>query len=57
MKLPETAPDLTQVFEHVRPENFQLIAQNATPLPNGRYLHWNELRYREPPAGMSHEMW
>ena len=57
MKLPENAPDLSQIFEHVRPENFQLIAQNATPLPNGRYLHWNELRFREPPAGMSHEMW
>jgi Fic family protein len=34
-----------------------VIFQNATPLPKGRYLHWDELRYREPPKGLSRDEW
>lgn len=26
-------------------------------LPDGRYLHWDELRYRQPPAGLSVQQW
>lgn len=25
--------------------------------PGGKYLHWDELRHRQPPAGLSHEEW
>jgi Fic family protein len=27
------------------------------PLVEGRYLHWDELRHRTPPAGLTHEQW
>ena len=57
MKLPENAPSLAQVFSRLKPEDVQFIAQHASPLQKGRYLHWDELRYRAAPAGMSHEMW
>ena len=57
MKLPENAPSLEQIFQLVKPDEFQLIAQHASPLPKGRYLHWDELRYREPPSGLNHEIW
>jgi Fic family protein len=31
---------------------------HASPtLPDGRYLHWDELRRRPPPAGLSAEQW
>ncbi len=31
---------------------------SATPtLDDGRYLHWEELRHREPPSGLSREEW
>ncbi len=26
-------------------------------MPDGKYLHWDELRHRQPPAGLSHEQW
>lgn len=57
MRLPDTAPDASQVLTRLAPERLQLIFQNATPLPKGRYLHWDELRYRDPPEGLSREEW
>lgn len=57
MKLPEKTPDLAQIFKDVKPANLPLIIQNASPLPKGRYLHWDELRHREPPQGLSHDEW
>lgn len=57
MKLPETAPTIVEAFKSLKPEEFQRIAQNATPLPKGRYLHWDDLRYREAPEGLTRETW
>ncbi len=57
MKLPENAPEFARVFQHLKPEDLKRIAEKATPLPTGRYLHWDELRHREPPKGFSREMW
>jgi Fic family protein len=57
MKLPELAPSLDQLFKDIKPSDLPLIVQNASPLPKGRYLHWDELRHREPPEGLSHDMW
>ncbi len=56
MKLPEISPDLDQIFQRLGPSELQSLIQQAAPLPKGRYLHWDELRYREPPEGLSHEM-
>ncbi len=30
---------------------------NSPVLPDGRYLHWDDLRNRPPPAGFNHEEW
>lgn len=57
MRLPEPSPDAADVLGRLNPERFQVIFQNATPLPKGRYLHWDELRYREPPEGLSRDEW
>lgn len=57
MRLPEPAPDAAHVLGRLNPERLQAIFQNATPLPKGRYLHWDELRYREPPEGLSRDEW
>jgi Fic family protein len=36
----------------------QTILDHVSPvLADGRYLHWNELRFRKPPAGLSTEQW
>src|SRR5690348_2198632 len=29
----------------------------ASPEIDGRYLHWDELRHRPPPAGLDHQRW
>lgn len=57
MRLPDAAPDFGQALQHLPIERFQSIIQHATPLPNGRYLHWDELRYRDPPEGLSRAEW
>ena len=57
MRLPDTAPSASDVLLRLAPERLQLIFQHATPLPKGRYLHWDELRYRDPPEGLSREEW
>ncbi|MXZ63837.1 MAG: Fic family protein [Chloroflexi bacterium] len=58
MKIPESPP---------APATMELItqlAQNPGALRSirsvdgkGRYLHWDELRRREPPTGLTHETW
>ena len=50
-------PDVAPIFQNLKHDDFALIAHNASPLPGGRYFHWDELRYREPPEGMTHEFW
>jgi Fic family protein len=57
MRLPEASPDFAQIVQDLKPEDFAQIAVNATPLHKGRYLHWDELRYREPPEGLTRERW
>jgi len=34
-----------------------LFRETRSPLAGGRYLHWDELRHREPPAALSVEGW
>ncbi len=34
-----------------------LLSAPRSPLCDGQYLHWDELRHRTPPAGLSHELW
>lgn len=33
------------------------VLPHSTPLPGGKYLHWDELRRRTAPKGLSHEEW
>lgn len=33
------------------------VMQNASPLVNGAYLHWDEVRHRAPPEGLLPEHW
>jgi Fic family protein len=29
----------------------------ATPMVNGKYVHWDKLRFHTPPDGLTHEQW
>ncbi|MBI5329062.1 MAG: Fic family protein [Betaproteobacteria bacterium] len=58
MRLPQTPPSVNERFFDllldVPPEVLESI--QAT-LPDGRYLHWDELRHRTPPVGLTLEQW
>ncbi|MBX3474479.1 MAG: Fic family protein [Planctomycetes bacterium] len=36
------------------PEFVQAV---SSPLAHGKYLHWDKLRFHQPPTNLSHEMW
>ena len=57
MRMPLTPPPLQQVLRDLLRDSPETALQAAQPLVAGRYLHWDELRHRTPPAGMSHQGW
>ncbi len=58
MKPPMSPPPLEQLFTAPPPEAIaRLFMQPQPALPGGRYLHWDELRHRAPPEGLTHEQW
>ena len=41
-----------------KPESlFAILQEVSSPTNDGRYLHWEDLRYRKPPEGLTHELW
>ena len=57
MRLPESTPSLQDTFSHLSASRFAAMMREANPLPTGRYLHWDELRRRPPPEGLTHAEW
>lgn len=57
MRLPEHAPPLETSFANLAPTRFEALMRHANPLPSGKYLHWDELRRRAAPAGLTHAEW
>jgi len=58
MKLPLQAPSLEKLLAGLGPNVFaHMIEAHLPTLVDGRYLHWDELRHRQPPAGLSEEQW
>ena len=57
MRLPESTPSLQDTFAHLSASRFAAMMREANPLPTGRYLHWDELRRRPPPEGLTHAEW
>lgn len=57
MRIPDTAPTLKRLFEIISHERLGPIIRHSTPLLGGKYLHWDDLRYRVPPDGLSREEW
>ena len=60
MHIPLTPPDATSILVGLAPEQLlALFGQGGVPSPliNGHYLHWDEIRHRTPPDGLTHEQW
>ena len=61
MRLPEPSPPLTALmreFQSLDPERqVRLVDESETLDSKGRYLHWDQVRRRSPPDGLSHRAW
>lgn len=58
MKLPRNAPTALDLMSELSAERLMQVLQEVSdPTVRGRYLHWDDLRRRPPPAGLSHEEW
>jgi len=56
--MPLSPPALDGILAQIDPGMLQtLLSTPRSPLCDGQYLHWDELRHRTPPAGLSHELW
>ena len=57
MRIPEQAPSLQSSLVNLKPDRLAVLVRHANPLPTGEYLHWDELRRRAAPEGLTHEEW
>lgn len=57
MRLPCKPPAFHEVMRTVSPERITDVLLPGMVTVGERYLHWDELRHREPPAGLTHEEW
>lgn len=62
MKIPLSPPNVEALLRSIVEADgierlTKLLRNPAGPIPSGRYLHWDELRHRQPPSGLSAEDW
>lgn len=59
MRIPQSPPSFEKLFTGLaNPEKLNVIFQAVGDSNvEQRYLHWNELRFRKPPKGLTHEDW
>ena len=54
----EQLPNWRADFESIQHRLGRVVASGAlTSLPAGRYLHWDQLKHRQPPRGLNHKDW
>lgn len=59
---PPKEPPKESIFNMLAEESdgkqlWSLINETSATLPDGKYLHWNQLRHRTPPEGVTLEQW
>lgn len=57
MRLPLAPKAFDKLLNDLGQDAFTVFLHPQSPLVNGRYLHWDELRHRDPPQGLTHELW
>ncbi len=56
VRLPQRPPDWSEILANLEPPNL-LTVLGVGATPDGRYLHWDEVRRRNPPGGLTKEEW
>jgi len=61
MKIPETPPNVNEIlsdtFQKNREKGFEMLSRFYPSDSRGRYLHWQKLKYLEPPKGFTSMEW
>ena len=58
MRIPKSPPPLEEIIDTLNLKQMLEIAETVRALPrNGKYLHWDQLRFLTPPLGLSHKTW
>jgi Fic family protein len=58
VKIPQTPPSLAELLEQEDLEIFEkILTSGVKASQDGNYRHWDEIRFREPPKGLSVEEW
>ena len=56
MNIPQSPPKFEDLIAEITPERIMQLASHMRT-GAGHYLHWDQLRYRPPPKGLSHREW
>lgn len=59
MKSPRNPPSINDLLARIEPDRLAEIfrGNRIDAAPGGRYYHWDQLRHRPPPTGLSSEEW
>jgi Fic family protein len=57
MKIPVIPKPLADLLSQESENLPEIFAASVSPTPTGKYLHWDNLRHRDPPEGLTEEQW
>ena len=59
MRIPQKSLSFKELMAGLsKPDRlFPILQSVSSPSIEGRYLHWDELRFRKPPEGLTHQEW
>ena len=57
MKIPASPRHLKVLIDQEAANIGHILDVANSPTPTGKYLHWDNLRHRAPPADLTHEQW
>lgn len=57
MKIPISPRRLKDLIDQEAANISHILGVANSPTPVGKYLHWDNLRHRTPPADLTHEQW
>ena len=57
MRMPAPAPSLVELIEEAGDRRLSVLLSDIGVLVSGKYLHWDDLSYRDPPNDFSHKEW
>ena len=56
MNIPQSPPKFEDLISEITPERIMQLASHMRTSAR-HYLHWDKIRYRPPPKGLSHREW